>query len=1199
MVDGFSSANPELARGAQVSADTYSKIYNNKSSKRRALPPTVSINGGIVKINGAGYSVAPSLQAAFIKQKTGGVGSSAQAAILTANKIEAERKRLEVAKQNELRKLEEIRKQVLASQISDSEKAKYYKQIQDAKKSVIFQNRLKSGEIQGFSGIGLFPSEYEKRKFLLKTGKFTETSSKDNIFTNLDPLTNTFFINRNITTKEKVNFINFLKSKQFKIAKDDIKATTLNRGRYLVNNIKKNIAAIRADPSKLNLLSAQINKDKNYLIETLKSHFASRINFTNRTATLLAMSLLASGINILTVGGELIKDYKGTSKKAVEIAKEIGAFSKNTIEKTPSFVKAVYDNPKLYAKKGWTVSENLYNAAKTQSTVFAKLLATEPDYAVALIGKEIVILYASGGLFKIVGSVKGATKVKLLSSFKKVSEVSKIRLLKIPAIRKLDVKIKIAKANIEYKKALDIAKKSRINAGKKGKTLIMTSPDYKKSLTMIENLTDATAKVKTLKYVNNLILKGGKISPSQYKQLIKKIKDNYRTLLRNSEEYKELLRLSKLDRFQSVKLIKQSKIKSARILFNQYALRLSKSKFGTNISISYKNIKNAANRPVKKLKATGKKEIKKFKTKLEVASNKIRAKKNRIAAGKKGKTIIIGNYEYAKAVDFVESFADNYAKVRAKTLIKLFKKSGKKFGIGEEARFLENTQIFVRKELNKITDFKKLKKAAKLNEPFAIKLVKTKKLETAKRFFNKLKKDVLSIKVLKKIKTFSRIVKTKTSPKRIEKVIKRKIDVRKQQKFIRKTIKYRLYKARPIREVTLNQLIKSARISNINNVIDSFFNQMAKKHQISVSQIKFNQLKNIIKKRVRKAIKSGDKKELDNFKIAFQKLMRDMKKTSSNPNVKVVEKIGKIKRIRTIKDFDIPKPKGTYIEVKVGDQVLLQKVEAKVKDRVKKKTVQKLKIVQVQKKKLNIKPLLEFGIKSVSVYAFRNILNTKQQFGKISNQSQFLRILKDSKQDIKVIQDVASVITPKSNVASVITSKIKSLQKANLKTIQRKKIIAAPKIPKKFITKKLSKSQQTYHVITKKRGKLVRLYPSSLTIGGARDYLAYSIDNNLTKSAWLVPSSKSKNVRSPPKNIQGYYSKVSKKLRPYKIRYGRKKLLLNGYIEKRKYFQDTKGEKLQVKRLKAKKKKKLTPMQRRVLLARMKKVRAAINKKRK
>ena len=147
------------------------------------------------------------------------------------------------------------------------------------------------------------------------------------------------------------------------------------------------------------------------------------------------------------------------------------------------------------------------------------------------------------------------------------------------------------------------------------------------------------------------------------------------------------------------------------------------------------------------------------------------------------------------------------------------------------------------------------------------------------------------------------------------------------------------------------------------------------------------------------------------------------------------------------------------------------------------------------------------------------------------------------------------------------------------------------KLPKDFTQRKLSKPQPVFYVVTRKRGKMVKLYAKPLVLKDARDYLAWSVDHNLTRSAWLVPLGKAKNVVRPPKDLSGYFSKVSRKLKPYKIRYGKKKQLLNGYIEKRKYFQDTKQERSQLARARMKAKRKITPAQRKILIERLKKAR--------
>lgn len=154
---------------------------------------------------------------------------------------------------------------------------------------------------------------------------------------------------------------------------------------------------------------------------------------------------------------------------------------------------------------------------------------------------------------------------------------------------------------------------------------------------------------------------------------------------------------------------------------------------------------------------------------------------------------------------------------------------------------------------------------------------------------------------------------------------------------------------------------------------------------------------------------------------------------------------------------------------------------------------------------------------------------------------------------------------------------------------------------KGYSEKKLSRAVETYYVVTKKRGKFVKLYPKPLKINHARDLAVYSIDNNLSKTALFVPLGKAKKVTTPPKKIAGYYSRARRKVRPYKIKMGKKKKLVNGFIEKRKYFQDTKGEKRQAVRLRRKsvKRKKVVKRRARKKVVKRKPVRRKVVKRRK
>lgn len=123
-----------------------------------------------------------------------------------------------------------------------------------------------------------------------------------------------------------------------------------------------------------------------------------------------------------------------------------------------------------------------------------------------------------------------------------------------------------------------------------------------------------------------------------------------------------------------------------------------------------------------------------------------------------------------------------------------------------------------------------------------------------------------------------------------------------------------------------------------------------------------------------------------------------------------------------------------------------------------------------------------------------------------------------------------------------------------------------PKIPIRFKTtqgfrpQQLSKTVPTFYVVEKVRGKFKKLYPKPLSLTDARDYAVYSIDNNLSRTAFFIPLGRAKRVVRPPKTIQNYASKNRFKVRPYRIRFGKRRQLVNGFIEKRKYFQDTLGE---------------------------------------
>ncbi len=1148
-----------------------------KSRSKRTS--NVRISGDTVFINGQGFSVAPSLQYDFIRRQTGGSGSSAQAAMAMATKTENERKRQEAIKKSELAKLESLRRDVLASKISASEKSNLYKQINEQKKAVVFQSDISSGRVQGVSGFGLSPSEFAKRELLIKTGAFRESSSKDNIFRNLDPLVSSYFVDRSPSASDRASLISVLKSEQFNTARVNLPKDTLNKGRVWIRNINNSIRAIRNDPTKAAFLSVNITRNKNSLINNLKNYFKTRMNFTTRTATLLALYITNTGIGVLTTTGEIIQ-------KPVKSLKVVGKASKAVIAATPTFVKNVAKNPKLYAQKGWNVTKALGNTIKNEGKIFAKLLYTNPDVAIAKIGNEFFIMALVGGGFKIVGKVGSASKNGLTKAFKKVPSATKITLKRVPAGRyvikeaeKFQKKVDIAKINIEYKKALARAKKARIAAGKKGKTLLLTSPNYKQALNNVNILSDTIARVKTYEFLTRIGRRGGSITKKQANDLLKAVQKQYRNILGGTTEYQALQRLSMQDRFLSVKLIKQGKIKSARIFFNKSFKKIQNIQSVNFIGKTLSNIKRGIKIKIKKIKAPVKKRIKKFKNKLEIRRMKNRAKKFRKKS--KWKQVWYGDdrYEQVKVV--------LYERIKIKAaedvdkFLKAYRKAGNKVGLGKREELID---LLVQKRLKtwkKTKEYNALNKLSKLNEKYMIEFRAKEKFESAKKLFDK------AVGKFNQFKTPTSVFRQRLRIKvrRVKRKVKRKFEVRRQKKFIKKTIRYRMEKARPIRKVTLSQLQKTQSITGMNKFIDRFFKELQLRQKITVSPKTYSQMKNILKKRMKKAIKNGDKAEIRNFGIAIRKLVTDINKKSNRPSIKTKMKPFKVSgkptpkkfQIKKIPEFEPTAPKGSYVEVKNGQTVLLQKVKTK--------QIQRGKVVSVQKKVISLAPIIKYATLSLSASALKNIQKSKKAFVPITTQASLAKVLQGSKQDLAVLSAVATAtkqsLVPK--VIQAVNSKSRTLIKKTLRQVAKanKKPLIRPRIKKPKNIRTLPRKVMTYGFIIKKKGKAVRVRIPPMTLKDALDMGSRKLDYDLQRTGRLVPLGKKNVVAKLPKGVSGYYKRNSKKFRRFRKKKGKRYSLERTIIEKKKYVGDKASEirALKRKRLTGRKKKRVSKKQ--------------------
>lgn len=154
------------------------------------------------------------------------------------------------------------------------------------------------------------------------------------------------------------------------------------------------------------------------------------------------------------------------------------------------------------------------------------------------------------------------------------------------------------------------------------------------------------------------------------------------------------------------------------------------------------------------------------------------------------------------------------------------------------------------------------------------------------------------------------------------------------------------------------------------------------------------------------------------------------------------------------------------------------------------------------------------------------------------------------------------------------------------------------------LKKKQLKPQPVFNVYGKSKGKFIKLNTKPLTRTDALSRGAFAVDRTTAKTFKIIPAGKTKKAGSLLKDEKNYFNRQGYKLREYKVKRGRKFVLKNQYIEKRKYGIDTRGEKrglslarfLNQRKIKQvplrKVKRKISSSQKKVLLQRLKKARA-------
>jgi len=362
--------------------------------------------------------------------------------------------------------------------------------------------------------------------------------------------------------------------------------------------------------------------------------------------------------------------------------------------------------------------------------------------------------------------------------------------------------------------------------------------------------------------------------------------------------------------------------------------------------------------------------------------------------------------------------------------------------------------------------------------------------------------------------------------------------------------------------VKLRDALKNLKIKpNIKNKLKNELN-LIKDSKAKIRIIKNNYKKNITKLK-NKLLSSKNKKEI--IKI---------KKQTDNEFYKLQNNLGNLEK--------------KIIDTKRGLSQKLSRISAHSTPEIKIKTT-KRKNTGINKLKKELENIRKFkkAVNKARIDKSISLLKASLLIAQAKVLENLLKKSNKTKQDMKKISDILTKQKKASLVQSKLakdslkvrpTIKIKEKVKPLIKPIIRirpknKPILRRRKKQQQETIKTLSKPTQLYKVYGKKRGRNV-LLGKDLTKKDARDLLAYKVDNTLLRSAVIKTDKKSKKAKKINTKYIGAFNKAKKKLRQYKIK-SKKKIHITGFIEKRKYIQDTKTEKKQLKRAKIKSKKKV------------------------
>ncbi len=1101
----------------------------------------------------------------------GSVSSARQQELINATKrLEEQRKQAEIKRKEEIKKKEvlrqaEIKRQdqkriqdlILKKERQETALVKQFRRDQEQKKKTKFEEDQLRKEIQRLDRARFNVKSKEELDRVVK-GKLQKERELRRLQSGV---TN---YNRKVDVLVKISQNEFNRFIEIEVRRLQIEVDAGNINPSVANKVLEN---------KVNQKQKEINNKLNNNISKIKVPEALMETVGVVQAVEPPKGILRKAIAGLEKIATPKVDRKRTAlQESTEGFRELGI---GVALGGLSFVRGVLDLPKIVTNfaKNPSLIRNIPASAKKEFEFIGESLKISPTRSVARIGTEIYLMAGTGKVLKILGKASGLAKTKFITQLNKAGILNRLRIKFVGGkIPKIEIKIKSVGESI---KQIDTIR--NVNSVSRDISKLIPKKVPKAKVVIINKLMKTT--ISKFLRDKRILLELTRKFPTKTRFTIREIK--------KIRSYPKLRTAIKRDVFSKLEVKAIRKAKGD--LFKKTGRRIS------GVKVKKKEFKSfqEANKEFIKLKRIGK-FVKKIESKGGVG--KIESLQKRpidlkeldvLRVARKIPRVLLTKVKSVSVTTFVQKFSTDVP------IIKRFGslKKGTWRLVLQEKTFYQNSVSFsLFDKINKplgtitfntlaskpITRFRSLMNALKWGSNKEVIFSKLTGNSFVRSFVLKARgKKITTREFLSKIKVTSKgefqdiLIFTKKIPKArtrssLKKQFKRAIPISitkgritkiKQPaiiKFNKKELVFEIIqRGKTIKKIRTRGIINPVIIDT--SVIENTIRAIDKINKKTLSQARL------------KRLRQG------------KKLMLSMKKTRSfvvNKKSKVVVSKGKLQQIkkisqetRVLKESLAGRTIPKRIKITRRVEGIKQLKQLKKTD----KALRKVRANLIQRKALDIGSKTAIAQALLLSDKLKKALKSEQVIQTAQATRQIQRTIQKSLQRSKsklVAKTISSLqfIFP----ILVLIPRARSIR-PRLPRTTKKKIIRKRKQneeEKKFKT--FSKPVKIFSVVVKKRGRSIIL-KNQLTNKDALNFMALELDTQLLRSSVLRPTGRSKKARRLPNKYNRAFEKRKRKLRKFKIK-GKKKIPIRGFIEKRKFAVDTRGEKAQLRRAIKKKK---------------------------